>query len=69
MIFPVADLVLLMIVVNLALSGGILRANAVVLGFSLVALLLSDYANSLLSLYQSNPAGTLLSLDGSSPTC
>ncbi len=62
MIYPIADLVLLMIVVNLALAGGILRANAAVLGFSLVALLVSDYANSLLSLYQSNPAGTLFSL-------
>jgi PAS domain S-box-containing protein len=62
MIYPIADLVLLMIVVNLALAGGISRANAAMLGFSLAALLLSDYANSLLGLYQSSPAGTIFSL-------
>ncbi len=62
MLYPIADMVLLTMVVNLALTGGIARSSAYVLGGSLVALTLSDYANSILNLYQSDPAGTFLSL-------
>ena len=61
-LYPIADMVLLMVIVNLALAGVIARSTAYVLGLSLLFLTLSDYANSLLSLYQSDPAGTALSL-------
>lgn len=61
-LYPIADMVLLTMVVNLALAGGIARSSAYVLGGSLVALTLSDYANSILNLYQSDPVGTFLSL-------
>jgi len=61
-LYPIADMVLLMVIVNLALAGAIARSSAYVLGLSLLFLTLSDYANSLLSLYQSDPAGTALSL-------
>lgn len=62
MAYPIADLVLLMVVVNLALAGGLSRAAAYVLGGSLVALAVSDYANSILGLYQGSLAGSVLSL-------
>jgi PAS domain S-box-containing protein len=61
-LYPIADMILLTMVVSLALTGGIARSSAYVLGLSLVALTLSDYANSILNLYQSDPAGTFLSL-------
>ena len=61
-LYPIADMVLLMVIVNLALAGAVARSTAYVLGLSLIFMTLSDYANSLLSLYQSDPAGTFLSL-------
>ncbi|MFZ5881549.1 MAG: ATP-binding protein [Chloroflexota bacterium] len=62
MLYPIADLVLLTMVVTLALTGGIIRSSASMLGASLVALTLSDYANSILTLYQSDPSGSVFSL-------
>jgi signal transduction histidine kinase len=61
-LYPIADIVLLMVIVNLALAGSVARSTAYVLGLSLIFMALSDYANSLLSLYRSDPAGTFLSL-------
>lgn len=61
-LYPIADLVLLSMVVTLALAGGMARSSAYVLASSLVALTLSDYANSILTLYQSDPSGSFFSL-------
>jgi len=61
-LYPIMDMVLLMVIVNLALAGAVARSTAYVLGLSLIFMTMSDYANSLLSLYQSDPAGTFLSL-------
>ena len=61
-LYPIADLVLLMVVVNLALAGRIARFSAFILGFSLLVMSVSDYGYSILSLYESYRAGTLLSL-------
>lgn len=61
-IYPIADMVLLMMVVHLALARGIGRLSAYVLGFSLLAFAISDYANSILNLYQADSAGSLFGL-------
>ncbi len=61
-VYPLADLLLLMILVNLALSASMPRMTAAFLGAGLAAFALSDYAYSSLALLGSVRSGSLLSL-------
>jgi len=61
-IYPIADLVLLMVVVNLSMAKRLPSNLAVILGIALLGLTISDYAYSFLSLYQSYRSGTATSL-------
>ncbi len=61
-IYPLADLLLLAILVNLALTGSMPRVAASFLGGGLTVFALSDYAHSSLALMGGFRAGTLLSL-------
>jgi len=61
-LYPVADLVLLMTVVNLSLAKRIPRFTALILCISLFGLAISDYAYSFLSLSNSYRMGTVTSL-------
>ncbi|GAB4503478.1 MAG: hypothetical protein Fur0043_04700 [Anaerolineales bacterium] len=61
-VYPLADLLLLIVLVNLALAGTMPRLTAGFLGAGLAAFALSDYAYSSLALLGSVRSGTLLSL-------
>lgn len=61
-IYPIADLVLLMVVVNLSMARRMPASLAVVLSIALLGLTFSDYAYSYLSLYQSYRSGFATSL-------
>lgn len=61
-IYPIADLILLMTIVNLALADRIPKLTALILGISVLGLAASDYAYSFLSLYDSYRIGTVTSL-------
>ncbi len=61
-IYPIADLVLLMIIVNLTMARRMSAPLAIMLFIALVGLAFSDYAYSYLSLYQSYRSGSVTSL-------
>lgn len=61
-VYPLADLLLLMVLANLALAGSMPRLTASFLGAGLAAFALSDYAYSSLALLGGFRAGTLFSL-------
>ncbi len=61
-VYPLADLLLLMILVNLALAASMPRVTAAFLGAGVAAFALSDYAYSSLALLGSVRSGSLLSL-------
>jgi signal transduction histidine kinase len=61
-VYPIADLILLMIVVNAFLSGRAPRLTMMILAVAVLALTLSDYAYAFFSLSQSYRSGSLTGL-------
>ena len=61
-LYSIADFVLFMMIVNLSLAKRMPRPTALAWGASLLAMAVSDYAYSFLSLYQSYHSGSITSL-------
>ncbi len=57
--YPIADMILLMLLFSISLSSLMPRMTAIFLGIGLVAFTISDYAYSSLALFSSNPVGLI----------
>ena len=58
-VYPIADMILLMLLFSISLSSLMPRITAIFLGIGLVAFAISDYAFSALALFSTDPAGLI----------